>query len=236
MQKRTIKKLLIIALIFTMTFANPMFVTKSLATSIFDFVNKSDTGSKNIEFNAFWNSENMEMGSAIFDVNNKDIKMQLKVNVKDAGYLKNAKIALIGSDENTGLNFKLKNVKDSKRKENCAGIREQREKKDQGACAGHALRHRVGDVLSCQQKPDGKAFAGTADVSALRDRVACHMDSASKVVFSLAGGRAVHPAFAVGQHPVLSGREYGAAPDAGQQCQHSGFRGAAGLAGFASAV
>ena len=86
MHSKMFKRILAGILVFTLTFANPALVTKSFATSIFDRVNnQSDTGNKNVEFNAGFDAENEESFSAISDVNNGDLAINLKLNVKNKG-------------------------------------------------------------------------------------------------------------------------------------------------------
>ena len=69
------KKLLAIILIFTLTFANFAVVTKAYATSFAEtiFGTNSDTGHKNIEFDAYFETEGNKVTSVISDVNNKDV-------------------------------------------------------------------------------------------------------------------------------------------------------------------
>ena len=110
MHSKMFKRILAGILIFTLTFANPALVTKSFATSIFDKVsNQTGTGNKNIEFNAGFDAENAESFSAISDVNNDNLAINLNVNVKNKGYLKNGKVQILEGTEGTGLNFELKN-------------------------------------------------------------------------------------------------------------------------------
>lgn len=109
MHSKMFKRVLAGILVFTLTFANPALVTKSFATSIFDMVNnQSGTGNKNIEFNAGFDAENAESFSAISDVNNEDLAINLRLNVKDKGYLKNGKVQILEGTEGAGLNFELK--------------------------------------------------------------------------------------------------------------------------------
>lgn len=110
MHSKMFKRILAGILIFTLTFANPALVTKSFATSIFDKVsNQTGTGNKNIEFNAGFDAENAESFSAISDVNNDNLAINLNVNVKNKGYLKNGKVQILEGTEGAGLNFELKN-------------------------------------------------------------------------------------------------------------------------------
>ncbi len=108
--QKTMQKVLIILLIFTLTFAYPAIVTQTFAASIFDNISKGDTGSNKVLFGAGFDS-NVEYdkgAETTFDVNNKDAVIVLKLNVKDEGYLKNGKIQLVGSEDGGNPNFVLK--------------------------------------------------------------------------------------------------------------------------------
>lgn len=110
-KNKILEKLLAIILIFTLTSANFAFVTKSFATSLAEtlFGVKSDTGHKNIEFEAYFGTEEEKETSVISDVNNEELAIRMDLNVKDSGYLKNAKIEIAETEEGKGLNFELKN-------------------------------------------------------------------------------------------------------------------------------
>ena len=103
------KKVLAIILIFTLTFANFAFVTKSYAASITEtiFGSNSDTGHKNIGFDAYFGTEETKDTSVISDVNNKDLAINLDLGVEESGYLKNAKIEILESNEEK-LSFGIK--------------------------------------------------------------------------------------------------------------------------------
>ena len=113
LKNKILEKLLAIILIFTLTSVNFAFVTKAYASSFSDFTEvifgeKSDTGSKNVEFESFLETEDRETTSVISDVNNEDLAISMKLSVEDSGYLKDAKISIKEAEENKGLNFKLK--------------------------------------------------------------------------------------------------------------------------------
>ena len=104
-KNKILEKLLAIVLIFTLTSANFAFVTKSYATFAGGiFSGKSDTGNKNVEFEAYLKTENGNQDSVISDVNNKELAIGMDLNIKNNGYLKNAKIE-ITSEEGEKLNF-----------------------------------------------------------------------------------------------------------------------------------
>ena len=114
LKSNTKKKLLAIILIFTLTFANFAIVTKAYATSIAEtiFGTNSDTGHKNIEFDAYFETEGNRVTSVISDVNNKDLAIKFDLGVKNSGYLKNAKVELLGSNENK-LNFEVEKYEEN---------------------------------------------------------------------------------------------------------------------------
>ena len=94
LKNKILEKLLAIVLIFTLTFANFAFITKSYASFAGTvFGGKTDTGSKNVEFEAYFGTEEEKETSVISNVNNKDLAISMNLNVKD-GYLKNAKIQI----------------------------------------------------------------------------------------------------------------------------------------------
>ena len=107
-KNKILEKLLVIVLIFTLTFANFAFVTKSYA-SFADtlFGEKSDTGSKDVEFDAYFGTEEEKAFSVISDVNNEDLAINMDLNIKGNGYLKDSKIQILGTEDKE-LNFNLK--------------------------------------------------------------------------------------------------------------------------------
>ncbi len=113
MHSKMYQRILAIFLIITLTFANPLLITKSFAASIFD--DSGDTGSKNVEFTASFKADDDDSHTAICDVNSQDLAINLKVNVKDKGYVKNAKVAIVPEDGE--LNFALKGTTQEVEKE-----------------------------------------------------------------------------------------------------------------------
>lgn len=107
------KKALAILLIFTLTSANFLFVGKSYATSFVDaFFASSDTGHKNVEFVAYFGNEDEKTNSITSDVNNEQLSIAVDLDVKDSGYLKDAKIEVKEAEEGKGLNFELGKVQE----------------------------------------------------------------------------------------------------------------------------
>ena len=108
-KNKILEKLLAIILIFTLTFANFALVTESFASSIAEtlFGEKSDTGHKNVEFEAYFGTEEEKETSVISDVNTEDLSINLKLSIKKTGYLKDGKIEILENEEGKGLNFKV---------------------------------------------------------------------------------------------------------------------------------
>lgn len=103
------KKILAMFLIFTMTFSNFAFVTKSLATTTFVsiFGDDSSTGSDNVEFEAYLADQENNSNALVSDVNNENLSIKLQLDVKNSGYLKDGKVE-IKAEENEELNFEIK--------------------------------------------------------------------------------------------------------------------------------
>lgn len=109
LKNKILEKLLAIILIFTLTFANFAFVTKSYAASFAEtfFASDSDTGHENVEFEAYFGTEESKTDSVISDVNNEELSIGMKLDVKESGYLKDAKIEIAETEEGKGLNFEV---------------------------------------------------------------------------------------------------------------------------------
>ena len=110
MLKNWKKKMIAILLIFTMTFSNFALVGKTYAATVLDGIfgigsdDTGDTGSSNVEFDAYFKtSQDSKTSKAVSsDIKNTDLLIGAKVKVKNSGYLKDAKI-LFGDGEE--LNF-----------------------------------------------------------------------------------------------------------------------------------
>ncbi len=113
-KNKILEKLLAIILIFTLTSANFLFVGESYASSFAEilFGEKSDTGHENIGFDAYFETEDGNNTSVVSDVNNKDLSVSLNLDVRDAGYLKDAKIEVTETEEGNGLNFVLRDMEE----------------------------------------------------------------------------------------------------------------------------
>lgn len=103
------KKLIAMFLVFTLTFSHFAVLTETLATTGFVslFGASSDTGNKNVEFEAYLANEEETSNALVSDVNNQNLAIGLKLDVKESGYLKNGKVE-IKPQENEELNFKIK--------------------------------------------------------------------------------------------------------------------------------
>ena len=112
MQKNKIlDRLLAIILIFTLTFANFALVSKAYAASFVEtiFGSRSETGSKNVGFEASFEVEGERLSSTISDVNNQDLAISTSIIVENEGYLQDAKITILEKENDAGLNFAIKN-------------------------------------------------------------------------------------------------------------------------------
>lgn len=103
------KKLLAMFLVFTLMFSHFAVVTESLATTGFVslFGGNSDTGSENVEFDANLASGEETAKALVSDVNNQELALNLRLNVKESGYLKHGKVEIKAND-NEELNFGIK--------------------------------------------------------------------------------------------------------------------------------
>ncbi len=103
------KKLVAMFLVFTLLFSHFAVVTESLATTSFVslFGTKSDTGSENVEFEAYLAMGEETSNALVCDVNNKELAIKLQLGVQKSGYLKNGKVEIKPSDTER-LNFIMK--------------------------------------------------------------------------------------------------------------------------------
>lgn len=103
------KKILAMLLIFTMTISYLGIVTEAIAAT--DFVSifgvSSDTQNEKIEFEANLTNGEETSASIISDVNNPNVALNLKLDVKESGYLKEAKVE-IKTEDDEELNFEIK--------------------------------------------------------------------------------------------------------------------------------
>ena len=109
-KNKILEKLLAIILIFTLTFANFAFITKSYASSFAEviFGVTNDTGSRNVEFDAYFEAGGEQGTSVISDVNNKELFINVNLSVKKEGYLKDAKIEVVEANDGEELNFDIR--------------------------------------------------------------------------------------------------------------------------------
>lgn len=102
-------KLMAMILIFTLTFGDFALVSKVYAASILDGFkeeDRGDTGSANVEFDASFVLDEENSKKATIDVNDEDLSLGLTLNVKENGYLKDAKI-FIGKDDDVNFEVNL---------------------------------------------------------------------------------------------------------------------------------
>lgn len=103
------KKILAMALVFTLTFANFALVTKTYAASFIGAVFvRTGTGSKQVEFEAYFEKDDERETILEADVNDDNLKLNFDLNVNDEGYIKDGLIKITELEENQGLNFKVK--------------------------------------------------------------------------------------------------------------------------------
>ena len=115
MQKNRLRdKLIAMILIFMMTFANFAFVSKAYASSITDFFlgNSTDTGSKNIAFDAMLEIEGEIGTSIVSDVNDENLAIKTILAVEERGYLKDGQIEIREAEEGAGTNFRIKEIEE----------------------------------------------------------------------------------------------------------------------------
>ena len=107
-RSKILNKVLAAFLVFTLTFSNFAFVSESLASSFFDglFSDNSTTGHSNVTFEAYFGDEKSDVITA--DVNDENLAISLDLSVKDSGYLKDGKIAILATEDEEKLNFRLK--------------------------------------------------------------------------------------------------------------------------------
>lgn len=116
MQKMTKMKSKILAgiLVFLLVFSDFAFVGKTAVTYAIDtlqafsiFEGSVGTGHENVEFDAYFkDSLDTPVVAQVSDIQSSDNKMYVSIEVKDAGYLKDAKVEF-ASKNNDGLNFKF---------------------------------------------------------------------------------------------------------------------------------
>lgn len=107
---KILEKLLAIILIFTLTSANFMFVTKVYATSLVEtlFGDGTSTGHDNVSFDAYFAAGETAESLVVSDVNNEELAISMKIDVQESGYLKDAKVEILEAEEGNGLNFVVK--------------------------------------------------------------------------------------------------------------------------------
>ena len=106
LRKSVLEKIVAVFSIFTLTFANFAFVTKSYAATFFETVfSNSKTDNENVVFDAYFLTEKEESYSVICAVQENATNLVANLKVLDSGYLKNPKLEIKPIDEQTGLSF-----------------------------------------------------------------------------------------------------------------------------------
>jgi len=107
---KILEKVIAMVLVFTLTFVNFAYTTEVLAASLAELIfgTSSDTGHKNVNFEAYFKTGDEESYSVISDVNNKELEVNFRVNVEESGYLKDAQIEIAETKENNGINYRIK--------------------------------------------------------------------------------------------------------------------------------
>lgn len=114
--KNIIPKIIAIIIVFLMTFSNIAFIGNQLFTYAAD-INKLDkqdnkTKNENIEFDAFFKVEQINTHQATLDSINNDNNLYISLNVKESGYLKDAKIHFTDEQGSSNTNFEIENIID----------------------------------------------------------------------------------------------------------------------------
>lgn len=110
-KSKKVQKTLAILLIITMTLANLLFLGKNLISYAFEDnleLQNDDTQVSNVKFDAYFNDDGgNNVHSVIFDAVNSNPIINLHVNVKNAGYLKEAYIDFRDEENTTNTNYEI---------------------------------------------------------------------------------------------------------------------------------
>lgn len=105
-------KFLVILIVFMMLFSNFGYTIAAIATSDeFQVINNGFFKKDEVKFKAYFEDENGNQMDEITGNVNQKVKLVLEVLPQVAGYLKNATIKAVSSEDN-GINFKFSNVSD----------------------------------------------------------------------------------------------------------------------------
>lgn len=108
LRKSVLEKIVAVFSIFTLTFANFAFVTKSYAATFFETVfSSSKTEDENVVFDAYFPTEKEESYSVICAVQENATNLAVNLKVQEGGYLKNPKIEIKPINEKTSLSFNI---------------------------------------------------------------------------------------------------------------------------------
>ena len=114
MLRNKMKKLLAIILIFTLTYTNFALVTEAYASSFTEALLgiKQDVADKNVKFDAYFETEDEKSTSVISDVNNEDLAIGINLSIENNGYLKDAEIKILCTEDEKRVNFNLKEIEE----------------------------------------------------------------------------------------------------------------------------
>lgn len=106
MNNKIFKKIIPILLVISLTFANIMFLSVNVVSNAIGVsMNYPNKTNNSIEFNVFFKHQDNKSNTLIGDINNPP-SIGVELNVKE-GYLKNASIQFISSNQEQALNYKL---------------------------------------------------------------------------------------------------------------------------------
>lgn len=108
LRKSVLEKIVAVFSIFTLTFANFAFVTKSYAATFFETVFYNiKTDDENVVFDAYFQTEKEKSYSVICAVQENATNLSLNLKVQDSGYFKNPKIEIKPIDQKSSLSFEI---------------------------------------------------------------------------------------------------------------------------------
>ena len=115
MLRNKMKKLLAIILIFTLTYTNFALVTEAYASTFTEAILgiKQDDADKNVLFDAYLETEDIKDTSVISDVNNEDLAIGIDLDIENNGYLKDAKIKVLCTEDEERVNFNFKEIEET---------------------------------------------------------------------------------------------------------------------------
>lgn len=113
MNSSILKKFIASCLVISMTFGNIALVSKTYATTLSTFFGGNDSkqvGNDSVEFDVYFEDGDVQSLYATKDVNAYDTNLNLKVNVNDVGYLKDATIEFL-PNSGKDINFEVSSTR-----------------------------------------------------------------------------------------------------------------------------